>query len=696
MWHEARKHEKKIRGMMIDYRRRAERRREFYESIRRDPASFLQIHGQQMKIHIDPVISQTAESSLMPWMGDTKNMIDRFDVRAHLDYIPTPTSVSNNESDYTLTDEQEARLNYERFRNLVQNDFLSITEQKYLNQIYLEERCGQNNSRQQSKIEIKKKLAEKRAAIGYNYEDSNTVVNSVDNEDSVSDSDCDEEDFEDLDTTVHIENLNDEMRNRIGTIASKFGMKDDYFIKLLEADKEESEKLRIAKEIETEKSMFVGRKSRRERKDLKQQRLLILRSINNDDTSLEPFGNDTIIKSTGNDASSDSSDDDEDDNNSKSEVEEGKIEFITCFGNSSDEEQKITSKPKNKKEKLKKNKIKEAVKEFKTKLLKTKNSKEESNNCPMFGPLLPCQKSIDDVDDDANIKFNAFNNNQTRQRRYRYLRKSDDDDDRKHSPVRVRRSPSVRRHRRSSSEYSSRRSRSASRDRRYRSSYRQRSNDLRFRHRSRSRSISRRSRDRRRSISRDRSRRKRNDSRSRHRSTSRSRNRASSRSPRRRSRDLRRSRSRDDDKKRRKSSNTSRRQSKERTSSKSNKTELKTSTIDNGNVDSKIATKKPNEVDSTVTPISADNSIKEKTPIAQEVDVNNSVESKHEDNPPPLKRYYRHDLADSEKESLSEEEKVVEKSADDLRFVNICISIIFCLTFVFDSSLVRTNSHQTI
>lgn len=33
MWHEARKQEKKIRGMLVDYRRRAERRRDYYEKI---------------------------------------------------------------------------------------------------------------------------------------------------------------------------------------------------------------------------------------------------------------------------------------------------------------------------------------------------------------------------------------------------------------------------------------------------------------------------------------------------------------------------------------------------------------------------------------------------------------------------------------------------------------------------------------
>lgn len=33
MWHEARKQEKKIRGLMVDFKKRAERRREFYEKI---------------------------------------------------------------------------------------------------------------------------------------------------------------------------------------------------------------------------------------------------------------------------------------------------------------------------------------------------------------------------------------------------------------------------------------------------------------------------------------------------------------------------------------------------------------------------------------------------------------------------------------------------------------------------------------
>ncbi len=48
--------------MMVDHRRRAERRRDYYEKTKGDPAQFLQIHGRQAKIHIDPAIAAAADS----------------------------------------------------------------------------------------------------------------------------------------------------------------------------------------------------------------------------------------------------------------------------------------------------------------------------------------------------------------------------------------------------------------------------------------------------------------------------------------------------------------------------------------------------------------------------------------------------------------------------------------------------------
>lgn len=43
MWTEARKQERRLRGMMVDYKKRAERRREYYDRIKTDPAQFMQV-----------------------------------------------------------------------------------------------------------------------------------------------------------------------------------------------------------------------------------------------------------------------------------------------------------------------------------------------------------------------------------------------------------------------------------------------------------------------------------------------------------------------------------------------------------------------------------------------------------------------------------------------------------------------------
>lgn len=62
----------------------------------------------------------------MPWQGQASVMIDRFDVRAHLDYIPAPPkkddSDSSQESDEEVWEERQA--SYERYRILVQNEFI--------------------------------------------------------------------------------------------------------------------------------------------------------------------------------------------------------------------------------------------------------------------------------------------------------------------------------------------------------------------------------------------------------------------------------------------------------------------------------------------------------------------------------------------------------------------------------------------
>ena len=65
----------------------------------------------------------------MPWQGDSSVTIDRFDGRAHLDFIadykPAPDAADNDEATIAgLTSKERREVMYERYRILIQNDFL--------------------------------------------------------------------------------------------------------------------------------------------------------------------------------------------------------------------------------------------------------------------------------------------------------------------------------------------------------------------------------------------------------------------------------------------------------------------------------------------------------------------------------------------------------------------------------------------
>lgn len=65
----------------------------------------------------------------MPWQGNADNMIDRFDVRAHLDIIPeyssTSSTASSTKNPVAEEEVQNPSINYERYRILIQNDLSS-------------------------------------------------------------------------------------------------------------------------------------------------------------------------------------------------------------------------------------------------------------------------------------------------------------------------------------------------------------------------------------------------------------------------------------------------------------------------------------------------------------------------------------------------------------------------------------------
>lgn len=212
----------------------------------------------------------------MPWQGQADNLIDRFDVRAHLDYIPP---VAKSTEDEELSSE-ERQCNYERYRILSQNDFLRIPEEKYLHQLHLEEQFGINA--QQMEMDKEKEKAKKKiggVAIGYNYDDdgstndlSYTVPPPQSSNTTGSNSPEDSDSDMDMDVSIDISKIDTSQAHEMNAFGRHYGMVSNDFYSFLTKDAEEAESLRMAREEEQEKIMMCGRKSRRERRAQREKR----------------------------------------------------------------------------------------------------------------------------------------------------------------------------------------------------------------------------------------------------------------------------------------------------------------------------------------------------------------------------------------------------------------------------------------
>lgn len=276
MWQEARKQERKIRGMLVDYRKRAERRQCFYDKIKGDPTQFLQLHGRKCRVHLDQSVAISAQKIMMPWNNQKDCLIDRFDVRATLEIIPP---VQKQETEPELTSE-ERQLNYERYRILAQNEFLGIHEEKFLHQLYLEEQFGVNAQYEIEKSS-KKKGSQAGAAIGYTYEENENATpfsqtistieaTRFDDDFNKDDSDSDV----DMDVSIDITKIQTSQAHELNSCGRHFGMVSNDFYSFLTKDYDEAETLKIAREEEAEKVLLVGRKSRRERRAQREKKYL--------------------------------------------------------------------------------------------------------------------------------------------------------------------------------------------------------------------------------------------------------------------------------------------------------------------------------------------------------------------------------------------------------------------------------------
>lgn len=241
-----------------------------------------------LALSLSPIFNAQSDFDCrMPWQGHADNLIDRFDVRAHLDYIP-PVQKTNEPPEPT---QEERQCNYESFRILAQNDFLGIVEDKYLHQLHLDEQFGVN-AQQLELDKVKKKNSSAGnaagsggAAIGYTYEDdsasgdhSGSAFNSASiiasaaggnaaaAEGEESDSDID------VDVSIDINKIDTQQAHELNGCGRQYGMLSNDFYSFLTKDADEAESLRMAREEEQEKIMLCGRKSRRERRAQREKR----------------------------------------------------------------------------------------------------------------------------------------------------------------------------------------------------------------------------------------------------------------------------------------------------------------------------------------------------------------------------------------------------------------------------------------
>lgn len=305
----------------------------------------------------------------MPWHGMADNLIDRFDGRAYLepDCIPKPPIVPTGSGAAVATDgdaeitSEERTCNYERYRILAQNDFLAISEEKYLHQLHLEEQFGI-----QAQLELEKPNKGGKAknsagassstggvAIGYTYEDSTepavptnaahpssigggqtnaqlTAAAALSAAAAGAAGDDDSDSDLDVDVAIDISKIDTAQAHELNACGRHYGMRSNDFYSFLTKDADEADALKVAREEEQEKIMLSGRKSRRERRAQRERRWAG-RAISPPSYAARE---EPPLTGGGHDELDDDGDErpDSGDSRSPSPENSGKITYITSFG----------------------------------------------------------------------------------------------------------------------------------------------------------------------------------------------------------------------------------------------------------------------------------------------------------------------------------------------------------------------------
>ena len=148
-------------------------------------------------------------------------------------------------------------------------------QEKFLKQLALEEKFGGKTYQQQKAVDDKKKSEKNKAAIGFTYEDSTPAPKTTPViEENPVDENSESEDEFDLDTVINFSALSRDQIQELNTLGKNYFLGREDFTKFLKHEVDEQESAKNAKQEEDEKSAFSGRKSRKERRILKERKLV--------------------------------------------------------------------------------------------------------------------------------------------------------------------------------------------------------------------------------------------------------------------------------------------------------------------------------------------------------------------------------------------------------------------------------------
>lgn len=250
MWQEARANDKRIREIMVDHRKRAERRRAYFESRLGDPQQLIRVIGVSSKVYpnAEQFYYHGNIENLMPWQGNEDIRIDRFDGRSLLDYIPESNNRRGGYLETSREDKEMAdELNFERYHDLIEAERLNVSEEERLAEV--DEEWTKLLDRHQAKLALldaaQGKGNNKGKNFGFDY-----GTNKVDDEDEQDDEDDNTEKesqlLKEVDILQYVDDLTDKDKQVLNEMSGKYGIKS-YARLLRVAKKDRDEELRSLK-----------------------------------------------------------------------------------------------------------------------------------------------------------------------------------------------------------------------------------------------------------------------------------------------------------------------------------------------------------------------------------------------------------------------------------------------------------------